>query len=275
MKEETLEHRSGAFLSHPLRARATPRGRWEDNAGCVQSPLPRWPKRRAMALPQPQPQPLLTSLPPRLAPANCRLRPPSQVSFQGLDINKVSSSFFPSTCPIHLEQQQLNAVAQGKPLAAGALEEESGKGGGPLKFRSPTRSPRLYLARSQAALTHQTWGNGREGTPVPGSHQNPPSSPSLQAPNVYSLGKYPVAPHPQRAPGLLASEPHNPQQFLGTTGHLKQESSRRPRAGSPGPVLPWTLRTRWATSASCRRGTCRCRRRPSPIGSTISSSMGG
>ena len=165
---------------------------------------------------------------------------------------------------------------QGKPLAAGALEEESGKAGGPLKFRAPTRSPRPYLARSQAAPTHHTWGNlARRGSPVPGSHQNPPSSPSFQAHSVSSLRKYPVAPHPQRAPGLLASEPHNPQQFLGATGALKRESSRRPRAGFPGPAPPWTLHTRWATSASCRRGTCRCRRRPSPSGSTVSSSVAG
>lgn len=38
MKEETLEHQSGAFLSRPLQARATPCGRWEDNASCVPSP---------------------------------------------------------------------------------------------------------------------------------------------------------------------------------------------------------------------------------------------
>ena len=108
-----------------------------------------------MALPQPQP--LLMSLPPRPAPAICHLQPSSPVSSQ--DINKVSGFFFPSTCPIHPEQQQPNAVAQGKPLAAGALEEESGKGGGPLKCRAPARSPRPYLARSQAATTHHTWGN--------------------------------------------------------------------------------------------------------------------
>lgn len=193
MKEETLEHRSGAFLSHPLWAQATPCGRWEDNAGCVLSPLPRWPKRRAVALPQhqpqpqPQPQPLLMSLPPHPAPAIRHLRPSSQVSSQGLDINKVSNFFFPSTCPIHPEQQQQNAVA-GETSGSRSSRRRIWKSRWATEVQGTNQEPKTLPGQIPSCPHPPHLGqSGKEGVPCPRESSESTFLPQLPGPQCLQL----------------------------------------------------------------------------------------
>lgn len=55
----------------------------------------------------------------------------------------------------------------------------------------------------------------------------PHTSPSLHSPNISSREMSAPGPSAQRAPRLMAHQPHAPQQLLGAPGHLKQEGFPR------------------------------------------------
>ena len=186
MKEETLEHGSGAFLSRPLPVRHALRQVGGQCRLCAVT-LVRWLKRRAMAQPQFQPRPLLVSLPPRPAPAVCRLHPP------------VGSP--PRAGPAHHQGEQFpvflppaSFIPRGSSQTSGALEGESRKYGGtkgapgPSTSRHQPGAPDLITwlgSRLQPPHPHKIWGqSGTEGplTPgrdisLPGSHQYSYSAP--------------------------------------------------------------------------------------------------
>lgn len=142
-------------------------------------------------------------------------------------------------------------------------------------------APDPYLARSQARTYHQMWGQSdREGPTDPQRHTTPrescistllPQTPCPQHLQFREMSSGPLSPEGYKPDGWSA--PQFPA-VLGVTGHLKQKISHR-AWGSPNPVLPWTLPTRWAMFTSCRRGTHGCKKRLSPTGLTTSSSTAG
>lgn len=105
---------------------------------------------------------------------------------------------------------------------------DGAKGSEAFKYRVPARSPRALPG----------WAPSCNPSPsnVGTVHTPPPTSMPL---NISSLEKSPVTPHPQRAVGSVAGQPHSPQQLLVATGCLKQGASHRaPRQCSqPCPTM--------------------------------------
>lgn len=234
-------------------------------------------QRRAVAPPasasaSAQPQPLLMSLPPHPAPAIRHLLTIQPGLLSGPGHQQGEQFLFPSTC-LFIPSSSSRMQWQGETSGSRSSRRRIWKSRWATEVQGATRSPRPYPGQISSCPHPPHLGqSGKEGVPVPGSHQNPPSSPASR-PQCLQLKEISSGPSSPKGSSALAVSPTTAVPWC----------YRAPEAGVQPQTPGWlsvspamdSAYGPGATSASCRHGTCRCRRRPSPSGSTVSSSVAG